>query len=89
MRYGDAGLAYVTAKGRFESSLSNAVPQHFASSENPVCGERPKANFLPPSSCCVAAFVLLPFMLGAAFSELKRQSAGRSCRSLHTRKWLH
>lgn len=30
MRYGDAGLAYVTAKGRFEPSLSNAVLQYFA-----------------------------------------------------------
>jgi hypothetical protein len=30
MRFGDAGLAYVTAKGRFEPYLSNAVPQHFA-----------------------------------------------------------
>ena len=30
MRYGDAGLAYVTAKGRFEPSLSNPVLQYFA-----------------------------------------------------------
>jgi hypothetical protein len=33
-----------TANGRTEPSLPNAVPQHFASVENPACCSRPKAD---------------------------------------------
>ncbi|MDE0970193.1 MAG: hypothetical protein OSA51_12450 [Octadecabacter sp.] len=38
------------------------------------CRERPIAAFGSTAICSAAAFVLLPFMQGAAFLELKRQS---------------
>ena len=65
------------AKVWFEPSLPNAVPQHFASAENPACCSRPKPAIHRLFEMLQRSPSLQTFVHRAAFSRLKGRSADK------------